>query len=80
VARKVSAGGVTEDPLKLQMRTATTPAELTRIIPRTPWGMEGGQPGATESPLLAPVKPMVSSDLHAQVEIVGNVRLAVAVK
>ncbi len=68
------------EPLKLQIRSATTPGELTRIIPITPWGMEGGQPGATESPLEAPVKPMVNSELQAPFAIDGKERLALAVR
>jgi hypothetical protein len=62
------------------MRTATTPAELTRIIPSTPCGMEAGQPAATESPAFAPVRPIVNSALHAPLAMEGKVRLAVPVR
>jgi hypothetical protein len=59
-ARKVWAAGVREDPERLHNLTATVLLALTNMLPANPASIVDGQPGAIESPGLAPVRTKVS--------------------
>lgn len=78
--RYVALAGLSVDPDKLHMRTEIVFGALTHMSPSSPAAKLLGQPGATESPTVAPVSVNVWFDPQDPVVIAPKLSAAVAVR